>query len=194
MFWTDFGTQVYNSQYKPLDIESEPVAQGFDSHTYDLVIAANVLHATRDLGETLAHCRELLAPSGQLIALEALRQRSWQDLTFGLLDGWWRFDDAYRPNHALATPTVWRRALADAAFSEVEFLGTANPDTDEPVGSSVIIAQGPADVAPSPGIWVIAADGNGVATELAAGLASRNQTGWLPAKSTPIIVRIGKTC
>ena len=162
--------------YKPLDIESDPAVQGFDPHSYDLVIAANVLHATRDLGETLTHCRELLAPSGQLIALEALRQRSWQDLTFGLLDGWWRFDDAYRPNHALATPAVWRRALADADFSEVEFLGTANPDTDEPVGSSVIIARGPADVAPSPGVWVIAADANGVAAELAVGLASRNQT------------------
>ena len=84
-------------EYLPLDIEADPTAQGFDFHGYDVVIAANVLHATRDLGETLVHCRNLLAPSGQLMALEGLQRRAWQDMTFGLLDGWWRFADAYRP-------------------------------------------------------------------------------------------------
>ena len=57
-------------EYRPLDIEKDPIAQGFDSHGYDLLIASNVLHATRYLEETLGHCLDLLAPSGQLIALE----------------------------------------------------------------------------------------------------------------------------
>ena len=60
-------------EFRALDIEKEPSSQGFDPHAYDLIIAANVLHATRELGETLAHCRELLAPSGQLMALENMR-------------------------------------------------------------------------------------------------------------------------
>ena len=51
-------------EYRVLDIERDPSAQGFDAHRYGLVVAANVLHATRNLGETLAHCRRLLAPSG----------------------------------------------------------------------------------------------------------------------------------
>ncbi len=163
-------------EYRRLDIEAAPAAQGFDAHTYDLVIAANVLHATRDLGETLSHCRDLLAPSGQLVALEGLRHRTWQDLTFGLLDGWWRFADIYRTEHAFAKPAEWRRALSDAGFSDVEFLGTRDPDTDEHLGSSVILARGPADVAQAPGAWVIAADGADTAEQLAAELASRNQT------------------
>ena len=170
------GTTGAFIEYQPLDIEADPAAQGFDSHGYDLVIAANVLHATRDLGETLVHCRDLLAPSGQLIALEGLERRSWQDLTFGLLDGWWRFDDAYRPDHALAAPAVWRRALGDAGFSDVEFLGPANADSSETMGSSVIIARGPAEVTPAQGVWVVAADNGGEAAKLATGLASRNQT------------------
>ena len=90
-------------EYKALNIENDPAAQGFESHDYDLVIAGNVLHATRDLRVSLGHCRDLLAPSGQLVALEGLRRRAWQDLTFGLLDGWWRFVDSYRLDHALAT-------------------------------------------------------------------------------------------
>ena len=163
-------------EYRRLDIEADPAAQGFDAHAWDLVIAANVLHATRDLGETLSHCRDLLAPSGQLVALEGLRHRTWQDLTFGLLDGWWRFTDVYRTEHAFARPDEWRRALGDAGFSDVEFLGTRDPDADEHLGSSVILARGPADVAPAPGAWVVAADGGGTAEQLAAELASRDQT------------------
>ena len=163
-------------EYKRLDIEADPAAQGFDAHAYDLVVAANVLHATRDLGETLSHCRDLLAPSGQLVALEGLRHRTWQDLTFGLLDGWWRFADIYRTEHAFGRPAEWRRALGDTGFSDVEFLGTREPDTDEHLGSSVILARGPADVAPAPGAWVVAADGAGTAEQLAAELTSRNQT------------------
>ena len=74
-------------EYRPLDIEKDPIAQGFDAHAYDLIIASNVLHATRYLDETLGHCLSLLAPSGQLVALENLRGQGWMDLTFGQLDG-----------------------------------------------------------------------------------------------------------
>ena len=162
--------------YEPLDIEADPVAQGFDPHGYDIVVAANVLHATRDLAETLRHCRDLLAPSGMLIALEGLHRRAWQDLTFGLLDGWWRFADAYRPDHALASAPVWRQVLGDVGFRDIEFPGSPDIDADEPLGSSVIVARGPAEVSPPPGIWVLAADSGGVAARLAADLASRGQT------------------
>ena len=163
-------------KYKPLNIELSPSAQGFEAHAHDLLIAANVLHATRDLGETLANCRELLAPSGLFIALEGLQSRAWHDLTFGLLDGWWRFSDAYRSDHALANPAVWHRALTDAGFSDVEFIGPEPSDSETFLGSSVIIARAPAEEAPPPGVWVIAADESGIAAKLANALVSRNQT------------------
>ena len=98
--FADSGASI---AYRVLDIERDPVEQGFDAHGYDLVIAANVLHATRSLDQTLNHCRQLLAPSGQLVALENQRARAWMDLVFGQLDGWWRFADRYRPHHALAS-------------------------------------------------------------------------------------------
>ncbi len=171
-----FGDGDGSIEYRVLDIEKDPLDQGFDAHGYDLVIAANVLHATLNLGETLAHCGDLLAPAGQLIALEGTRGRGWQDLTFGLLDGWWRFADAYRPNHALASPPVWRQVLQDTGFGDVEFLGAAAPVGDGPLGSSVIIAQGPEEVDIPAGTWIIAADSGGVAEDLAAELSGRNQT------------------
>ena len=91
-----FGGAEASIDYRVLDIEKDPVEQGFEPHAYDMVIAANVLHATRHLDETLAHCRALLAPSGLLVALENQRGRGWMDLIFGQLDGWWRFADRYR--------------------------------------------------------------------------------------------------
>ncbi len=163
-------------EYRPLDIEKDPVAQGFDSHGYDLIIASNVLHATRFLNETLAHCLALLAPSGHMVALENLRGLGWMDLTFGQLDGWWRFEDDYRPDHALATPSIWREALADAGFTDTEVLGVDDSFTFEMLDKGVIVTQGPARVTEAPGLWVLAADDAGAARDLAGALAARNQT------------------
>ena len=164
-------------EYRPLDIERDPATQGFDLHAYDLVIAVNVLHATRDLGETLGHCRDLLAPSGQLLAVESLRGRGWQDMTFGQLDGWWRYSDRYRPRHAIASPQTWRDALTDAGFEEPVVLGGESRNDDEgPLGSGVIMARGPADIAWPAGLWIVAGDDGYTAPRLAELLAAQNQS------------------
>ncbi len=140
-------------RYRALDIERDPGEQGFAAHGHDLVIAANVLHATRDLGETLAHCRRLLAPSGMLVAVEGTEPQGWLDLTFGLLPGWWRFEDAYRTDYALAPRQVWDRALADSGFPEASLV-------DVPAGPLVILARGPAEVEAEPGLFVLAGTGD----------------------------------
>ena len=169
-------------EYRVLDIEVDPVAQGFEPHEYDLVIAANVLHATRYLPETLSHCRNLLAPSGLLVALENHRGEAWLDLAFGQLDGWWRFADTYRTHHALVGPEVWTQALLDAGFQEVEILGPEESDSTGLPDRGVIVARGPAEVTEMPGVWVLAGDCGGTAEELAEELAACNQTVLLTGK------------
>ena len=169
----EFGSAM---DFRPLNIEKDPAAQGFEPYGYDLVIAANVLHATRDLGETLPHCRELLAPSGQVMALENMQRRGWHDLTFGMLDGWWRFDDVYRPRHATASSPAWRRALSDSGFEEVAVLGAEDGNGERQLRSEVILAQGPEKTTEPDGIWVLASDDSGVAAEMGAELSARNQT------------------
>ena len=180
-----FGGAEAAIEYRVLDIEVDPVEQGFDDHGYDLVIASNVLHATRHLNETLEHCRRLLAPSGYLVALETLRGLGWLDLTFGPLDGWWRFDDHYRPHHALAGPDVWKQALDDAGFPEAEILGVDPPQTARQPDRGVIAAQGPAEVSAQPGVWVLASDSLGSAEALGLELASQNQTVVLVSDEEP---------
>ena len=139
-----------------LDIERDPAEQGFHDHGADVVLAAGGLHATRDLGKVLAHCRRLLAPEGLLVVIERPAARAWLDLTFGLLPGWWRFDDDYRTDHALVGPEVWRRALEDAGFDAVEVVRSGAPGG----GEAVIVGRAPVAPATRPGLWVVWPDGD----------------------------------
>ena len=163
------GTPV---EHRVLDIERDPIAQGFEVHGYDLVVAAHVLHATRDLGEALSHCRALLAPSGALVVLEGLRRQGWSDLTFGLLDGWWRYADGYRTDGAQVGEAVWRRALSDAGFGE-----TAVVSSDSVAAQAVIVARGPAEVVEPPGLWLVASDRGDAGRRLAEALAGAQPAG-----------------
>ena len=170
-----FGGEESSFDYRVLNIEADPSTQEFDRQGYDLVIASNVLHATRDLGETLANCRSLLAPGGRLVVLELMRAWHWQDLTFGLLEGWWRFADPYRPASAIVGPAVWRRALGDAGFSDVTVLGVEEDNADALLDRGLILAHAPAEAVPSSGVWVIVRDHSGIGDALAVELAARNQ-------------------
>ncbi|MCB0182694.1 MAG: polyketide synthase dehydratase domain-containing protein, partial [Caldilineaceae bacterium] len=77
---TAFGDYDF-VHYRTLDIEQEPTRQGFTPHQYDVVIAANVLHATADLATTLRNIHQLLAPNGLLLLLEGTTRSRWIDLT-----------------------------------------------------------------------------------------------------------------
>ncbi len=148
-------------RYQLLDIEQDPAAQGFAPHQFDVVLAANVLHATGDLRATLDHVRRLLAPGGTLILLEGTVAQRWVDLTFGLTEGWWKFHDTdLRPDHPLLAQAAWLDVLDAAGFdSPLVVPGTGSPD--DLVQQSVILARGPqslAAVAGDAGRWLVFAD------------------------------------
>ncbi|WP_159188126.1 class I SAM-dependent methyltransferase, partial [Escherichia coli] len=54
-------------KYSELDLEKEAQSQGFQAQSYDLSVAANVIHATRHIGRTLDNLRPLLKPGGRLL-------------------------------------------------------------------------------------------------------------------------------
>jgi acyl transferase domain-containing protein/phospholipid N-methyltransferase len=104
-------------QYEILDIERKPEAQRLSQHTFDLLIATNVLHATSDIRRTLANVRSLLAPGGTLLLLEVTRTEKWVDLTFGLTEGWWKFSDRdLRPEGPALSASTWMQVLGEAGF------------------------------------------------------------------------------
>ncbi|MCB8984309.1 MAG: SDR family NAD(P)-dependent oxidoreductase [Ardenticatenaceae bacterium] len=159
--------------YRLLNIENDPAAQGFAAQdTFDLIVAANVIHATADLRQTLSHVQQLLAPGGLLLLLEMTHPIRWIDLSFGLTDGWWRFVDAdVRPSYPLLNREGWLSLLADVGFEA----GTAVPHREDLLSEqAILLARKP--VAPGgdiAGNWLLFADERGVGAQLAAQLQAQ---------------------
>ena len=173
-------------QYQVLDIEADPLAQGFEAHSFDLILASDVLHATRDLQQTLRQVQKLLVASGMLVILELTYAPRWIDLVFGLLKGWWRFEDvALRSLHPLLDLQRWRALLTGVGFVEVAAiadrpnLNTMSNTMSQPL-HGILLAQAPSlqlppkamqsavsDSAspgnrnPDPGYWLIFTDDPG---------------------------------
>ncbi|NES79641.1 MULTISPECIES: type I polyketide synthase [unclassified Okeania] len=160
-------------QYQTLDIEVEPVNQGFEPHQYDVVIAANVLHATANIKQTLSHVKKLLMPGGMLLLLEGTTPQKWIDLIFGLLEGWWKFQDyELRPDYPLLSRSKWKQVLSETGFTQQV---VALPDIEGMAEclsrQSVIVAEADETTVEvksrTPKNWLILADTQGVAQQLA---------------------------
>ncbi|MEA5622677.1 aminotransferase class III-fold pyridoxal phosphate-dependent enzyme [Nostoc sp. UHCC 0251] len=114
-----FGDYPFVS-FEILDIEQELEAQGFGSHQYDIIVAANVLHATADLHNSLKQVLQLLVPGGLLVLMEGTTRQRWLDLIFGLTQGWWKFGDSnLRPSYPLLDASQWQTLLEEGGFREV---------------------------------------------------------------------------
>ncbi|NET69000.1 MAG: SDR family NAD(P)-dependent oxidoreductase, partial [Moorea sp. SIO1G6] len=166
--------------YQTLDIEQDPTNQGFIAHQYDLIIAANVLHATTSLEQTLCHVRQLLAPGGILVLLEATTRQGWVDLIFGLLEGWWKFRDLeIRPDYPLLGGSQWQKLLRKSGFSLVVTVPETQQSNDVVSQQALIVAQADPTLTAAPqadsGNWLILADIEQVAQHLAHQLRSRGE-------------------
>lgn len=105
--------------YGFLDIGKDPQEQGYESHSYDIVVAANVLHATQDLDTTVEQISSLLAPRGYLLLQEATNYASWFDMSFGLLEGFYAFNDQRRQRHPFMAVEGWEDLLRSHGFKRV---------------------------------------------------------------------------
>ncbi|QQC93134.1 beta-ketoacyl synthase N-terminal-like domain-containing protein [Streptomyces alfalfae] len=144
--FTQYGRNQYGKDhpyvtFAPLDIESPPVDQGFAAGSQDVVLACNVLHATRSIDDTLAHARQLLRPGGVLILLETTRAQDFFTLTFGLMGGWWAYEDDCRlPGSPLLSVSLWRQALERGGFRAVRSLSPA-PVREDQAYQAVVLAE-----------------------------------------------------
>ncbi|KAI4621629.1 Type I Iterative PKS [Alternaria sp. BMP 0032] len=116
-----FATWEDKMNYSKLDIEQDPIEQGFVAHSYDLVVASHVLHATPSLERTLSNVRKLLRPGGQLVLLEGSQDSLDVQLIFGTVERWWLSKEPERQTCPYVNLGVWDKALKAAGFSGVEF-------------------------------------------------------------------------
>jgi acyl transferase domain-containing protein/NAD(P)-dependent dehydrogenase (short-subunit alcohol dehydrogenase family)/acyl carrier protein len=157
-------------RYALLDIARDPSAQNFEPGQYDIVIAANVLHATADLRRSVEHARALLACGGLLLLMEGVAPERWADLTFGLTEGWWAFNDApLRSTHPLIARDAWRELLSEVGFSEVAVIPDGTDLARGSRGLALFAARSPRQHRS----WILVGDEKGWGSELATRLRAR---------------------
>ncbi|QKX61835.1 uncharacterized protein TRUGW13939_08991 [Talaromyces rugulosus] len=127
--------------YEALDISRDPLEQGFEEHSYDLVVASNVLHATKFMQQTMTHVRRLLKPGGYLAMLEVTNQDllSTSFIVSGF-EGWWSGHEDGRVWGPMLTLSGWDNVLKSTGFSGVDTY-TSTVDNPKLSNYSVIISQ-----------------------------------------------------
>ncbi|KAI0890579.1 uncharacterized protein GGS22DRAFT_194555 [Annulohypoxylon maeteangense] len=139
-------TQTWPSTYlnkmilKPFDVTQDPCAQGFAEHSFDLVVASNVLHATPCLEQTLRNVRRLLKPGGSLIMVEMIPPHpSFFGLMFGVFPGWWLGHGEGRTFSPGLRLDEWDHLLRATGFSGCD---STTPGSDNPLMPlEVIVSQ-----------------------------------------------------
>ncbi|KAI5364416.1 putative secondary metabolism biosynthetic enzyme [Alternaria postmessia] len=135
-----FDKHASKMVFKVLDIEKDVVDQGFENGAYDVVIAANVLHATRTLSGTMGHIRSLLKPGGYLIFMEVTGDQLRLLFLFGALPGWWLGAGEGRSLGPGVSTIAWDNILRNTGFSGVDDVFYDFPDRSRHT-CSVMISQ-----------------------------------------------------
>jgi len=127
-------------RYAIFDVDRGIEKQGLVPHSFDIIVAANVIHAARNLADALNRLDHLLCPGGILILLETTEHHAWFDMSTGLIEGWQNFDDLERKEHPLLTPDRWRDVLERVGFEDVLAL-PGSESLAANIGQHVLLAR-----------------------------------------------------
>lgn len=111
--------------YAIVNIEQDPVAELLGR--FDIVISTNCVHATPSLSRSSRNIGKMLREDGMLCLVEHTKNLYWFDLVWGLVEGWWLFDDGR--THPLASEGRWMNDLQASGFSWVDWSDGPNEDS-----------------------------------------------------------------
>ncbi|KAI0406968.1 hypothetical protein F4802DRAFT_595600 [Xylaria palmicola] len=134
------------SSYTYTDISPDPLEQGYEPASYDLIIASNVLHAIRRLEDTPRNCRRLLRLGGYIMLLEITRGFLSAQLIMGTLSGW--FLDIEDAQYKLQLQRNRCTAISETDFYKmiVESIVCGRPGSDQPAELIAGLQKKPAAV------------------------------------------------
>ncbi|KAI1309753.1 putative polyketide synthase [Xylaria venustula] len=130
--------------FSTLDIEKDLEQQGFKLGSYDVIIAAQVLHATKNMTSTMSNVRKLLKDGGKLVLVETTRDTPDVQLVFGSVPGWWLSEEPERklsPNMSLDT---WEKHLRETGFTGID-LNAWDCEDEEHQAMSCIMSTAKSD-------------------------------------------------
>ncbi|RAL08735.1 fatty acid synthase S-acetyltransferase [Aspergillus homomorphus CBS 101889] len=148
-------------EFKTLDITKPPSEQGFELHSYDLIIASNALHITPNLKTSLQSVHDLLRPNGRLL-LHELHPTLWivdflmvctrhfplfyVNSYSGVFPGWWLGEEIERQCRPYVSPEIWDKELRQAGFIGNEAMVY---DNERPLQTNFTMLSRPVECRPT---------------------------------------------
>ncbi|KAF5878447.1 putative polyketide synthase protein [Botrytis fragariae] len=131
-YYTDISTGFFErargildgskTVFMTLDIEKDPMKQGFEASSFEMIVASNVLHATKFLKETMKRVRSLLKPGGHLLLLETTGQWLRSQFVMCGLPGWWLGFDDGRKYAPIIAERQWHSLLQNTGYSGLDLV------------------------------------------------------------------------
>ncbi|KAI4224853.1 MAG: hypothetical protein LQ349_007165, partial [Xanthoria aureola] len=112
-------------KYATMNIEKKPPEEFCGQ--FDIVLSTNCVHATSNLPNSLRNIRMLLRPHGFVSLVEFTSRMFWFDIVFGLLEGWWLFNDGRK--YVLASPEFWAECMNNNGFGHVSWTGRSTRES-----------------------------------------------------------------
>ncbi|WGV33690.1 SDR family NAD(P)-dependent oxidoreductase [Paenibacillus polymyxa] len=135
----EYGPKSPYLTYQIFNVEESAQGQDIDTGGYDIAIATNVLHATRNIRQTLRNVKAALRENGLILINEISGNSLLNHLSFGLLEGWWLYNDPELriPGSPGLYPESWQKVLEMEGFRSVFFPAQEAHD----IGQQIIVAE-----------------------------------------------------
>lgn len=135
----EYGPENPYLTYRIFNAEEPVVGQGIDVGGYDIIIVANVLHATKNIKHSIRNIKSVLQRNGLILLNEISRNSLFTHLSFGLLDGWWLYEDTSLriPGCPGLYPETWKEVLEGEGFRSASFPAQEAHD----LGQQIIVAE-----------------------------------------------------
>ncbi len=123
------------------DISKDPTEQGYEKNSFDIILGLNVVHATKNIRETIGNLKGLLVSNGIICLIETVKLQRWIDMVWGLAEGWWYFEDMdIRRGSPLLSLRKWEEVLQKQGFRSVRTY-PQNEEKRLETDTGLIIAQ-----------------------------------------------------
>lgn len=129
--------------FKKIDIEDLSNDNGFEPESFHAIFASNVIHSTKSINNSIKNIYTLLKNNGIFILNEVTKLQDFVNLTFGLMDGWWKFEDPEirLPNSPLLSIENWKKSLSLNSFKNINLITTTHQEKKDSFSQSIIISQ-----------------------------------------------------